>query len=113
MISNFKALLMEEYGFVVDPLKPLWYNVKKRCTELASNQVNTRPTNLACHDHLANIKTPRWIKGLLNLGLNYCIASKHIKTIDKTFNRLREDVRQKYAFAQEPPEDNANNSYIL
>ena len=112
MIDNFKALLREEYGFVADPSKPLWHNVNKQCAELAYNQVNTRPTNLACHNHLENNKTPCGIKGLLGLGLNYCITSKHTKTVDNTFRRLREDVRRQYAFTQEPPEDNEDNSYI-
>ena len=57
--------------------------------------------------------TDRQIPGtdaLLGLGLNYCITpSSTTKTTDGTFDRMRNDVRRLYAFADTPPEEQGYN----
>jgi len=110
-VSNFGELLKQQYGFVADPDQPLWYNVEKRLGEMESAEYYSRPTNMACHNYLVENGLPPGTKSLLGLGLNYCLKPKLIDTTEKTFDRFTGDIRRKYAFSINPPED-TDGDYI-
>jgi len=56
---------------------------------------------MACHVHLRDLPQIKGVKSLLGLGLNYCIKEKVETTTEKTYQRLREDVRRIYALRHE------------
>jgi hypothetical protein len=100
MVSNFGEAIEARYGFVADPSRPLWYNVEKRIGDLDISFFD-RPSNMACHVHLRDLPQIKGVKSLLGLGLNYCIKEKVETTTEKTYQRLREDVRRIYALRHE------------
>lgn len=93
LVSNFGTAIKRRFGFVADPSKPLWYNVKQRIGELTTSYF-IQPSNMACHVRLRDHPTPKGTQSLLGLGLNYCIKEKINTTTEHTFTRLREDVRR-------------------
>ena len=105
-VSAYGRKIREQYGFVADPTKPLWENCTDKINKMmSSHSLTGNPIrNLTCHK-----LTDRQIPGtdaLLGLGLNYCITpSSTTKTTDGTFDRMRNDVRRLYAFANTPPEE--------
>ena len=95
-VGKFGERLKEQYGFLADPSKPLWYNVEKRFEEMDVAEYEARPRNMACHNLLVTNKLPAGTNSLLGLGLNYCIkSSTTTTTTSKTFNRLTEDICRK------------------
>ena len=52
LISNFEKISEEQYGFLVDPTQPLWYNVEIYIKEMTMIELESRPSSMACHNLL-------------------------------------------------------------
>lgn len=111
LVGKFRGHLEQQYGFVVDETKPLWENICTALGTLSSFDFDSRPSNMACHNHLEINALPSGTSDLLGLGLNYCITSRTIETTDSTFTRLREDCRRIYALVNKPPNE-GDDDYI-
>jgi hypothetical protein len=105
-VGKFGEQLKQQYGFLADPNKPLWYNVETYIGEMNMAEYLARPRNMACHNLLEKESLPVGTNLLLGLGLNYCIeSSTATQTTTKTFDRLNNDIRRIHAFKLKPPED--------
>ena len=97
----------------VDPAWPWWLYLLlaegvATCLygEMDLMEFKARPVNMSCHNLLRYNVIPKGTTSLLGLGLNYCIKSPQTdQTTKSTFDRLCQDVRRKYAFSKNPPED--------
>jgi hypothetical protein len=67
-----------------------------------------KPTNMACHNICTKNKAPEGIEHLLGLGAKYCVQRTKLdpKQIDKTMKRLRNNIRWKYIFRNQPDDGN-------
>ena len=105
--------LKQKYGFIADPALPLWKNVERRIGEMNYREFMARPRNRACHNLLRLNGLPAGVHNLLGFGLNYCIQTDTAtKTTEKTFDRLRQDVRGIHYLTENPPKENGEESYI-
>ena len=109
VVSAYGVTLERQYGFLADPKLPLWQNVKRRLKLLRLDDYKMgRLGNMAVHDLLRS-KMPSGTRGLLGLGLNYCITRPSTTgTTIGTFNRMKNDLRRIYAFRDSPPLDDEN-----
>jgi len=111
LVRNHGELLKEQYGFLAEVDKPLWYNVERRLGEMNCQEILSMPRNLKCHNLLENNPLPQGARALLGLGLNFCIRTDTTtETTNNTFSRLSNDVRRIYHLRDSP--DQADDEYI-
>ena len=105
-ICDFGKVLEEQYGFLADPDQPVWYNVERRIAEMSMEELESRPSNMACHNLLKYNPLPQGTNQLLGCGLNHCNqSSTATDTIKYTFDRFNEVIRKRWAFLETPPEE--------
>ena len=98
--------LMQLYGFIADPNKPLWKNVDEYFERMDPRTYYFgRPTNMACHNYCTSSEAPVGIECLLGLGPKFCVTKPKLPPTAKTMERLRRDVRWKYIFRGQPDDD--------
>ena len=104
-IELYGSKLKQQYGFLADPSTKLWENVEDY---YGSMDVRTylidRPTTMACHNLCSKSKAPEGIEFLLGLGAKYCVQRTKLDPcqLDKTMTRLRNNMRWKYIFRNQP-----------
>ena len=95
-------MLKLQYGFLADPAKETWENVKEYFESMPLEQFFVgRPTNMACHNICTDVEAPVGIEHLLGLGGKYCEKKTKLnrKTLDEMFRRLRSNIRWKYIYS--------------
>jgi hypothetical protein len=84
------------YGFVADPNKPIWENLKSALKNLPVQFFLQAPYNLTCHNLCEKLEPPPGFNQLLGLGQNFCIEQHHPKpTVEDTMTKLKRSIRLK------------------
>ena len=90
------------YGFAADPQLTKWENAKNRLSNMMIQQYFSNISNKTTHNLCTYKQPPKNVEKLLGLGLNFCIQKRHpIKNFEKSFERMRYNVRTKYFFRNE------------
>ena len=96
-IDNIRGTLKGQYGFVANPVLPIWENVEAQLGTVAVTKLLARPKDAACHNLLQSRSPPDGTPQLLGLGLNYCVKPSSTKEMTKdTFSHLEKDIRRIY-----------------
>ena len=94
-IQFHQKQIKHQYGFLADPSKELWENIKDYYGNMSPRTyLIGRPTNMACHDLCIDQKAPPGIELLLGLGATYCVQQPNLskKASQRTMKRLRRNV---------------------
>ena len=78
-VGKFGEQLKQQYGFLADPNKPLWYNVETYIGEMNMAEYLARPRNMACHNLLEKESLP--------VGTNLLLVT-NIYAFDSVTDRL-------------------------
>ena len=108
-VERYQKELKQLYGFLADPSKELWENIKNYYDNMdPRTYLVGRPTNMACHNLCMINKAPEGVELLLGLGERYCVQRTILepKMTDTMTRRLEKSIRLKYIFRHE--QDNWN-----
>ena len=84
------------YGFVADPNKPIWENLKSALKNLPTQLFLQAPYSLTCHNLCKKLQPPPGFNQLLGLGHNFCIEQYHPKpTIKEKMAKSKRSIRLK------------------
>jgi len=84
------------YGFVADPNKPIWENLKSSLKNLPTQLFLQAPYSLTCHNLCKKLQPPPGFNQLLGLSQNFCIEQYHPKpTVKETTAKLKRSIRLK------------------
>ena len=97
-IKDHGDRLKMQYGFVANPLLPLWGNVEKQIGNTDVIEFLARPTTMACHNVLKHNEMSPETPQLLGHDLNFCVKPACTNDmIQDTFNYLETDIRRIWA----------------
>jgi hypothetical protein len=102
--SNYliSSTALRVYGFVPNPLKPIWENQNQLLGNLHPSQYFSSPSNMAFHNLCLNAQTPPGTDFLLGLGLKYCIeAPRPYQCLASSIQQIQRSVRLHSAFKDE------------
>jgi hypothetical protein len=89
------------FGFISDPTRDQWWNIKQAIRSLDLRLILIAPRNKAFHNLCENLTPPSGTRQLLGLGLKFCLEKKqHGQRLQETIKKVTHNVRLRFEIQQ-------------
>jgi hypothetical protein len=93
--------LKQRFGFISDPAKKQWWNIKQAIRSLDLRLLLIAPRNKAYHNLCENLTPPSGTRRLLGLGLKFCLEKKQpSQQLQDTISKITHDIRLRFEIQQ-------------
>jgi hypothetical protein len=104
--------LKRKFGFVCDPKRPKWHNIKQGILSMDLQLILQDPTTKAFHNLCDSLTPPMGTRQLLGLGLKFCLQRQlHQECLHNTLERITKDVRLHFALQNQEHFKENNGEY--
>jgi hypothetical protein len=93
--------LNQRFGFISDPTREQWWNIKQAIRSLDLRLLLIAPRNKAFHNLCENLTPPSGTRQLLGLGIEFCLEKKqHSQRLQETIAKITHDMRLRFEIQQ-------------
>jgi hypothetical protein len=93
--------LKQRFGFISDPAKEQWWNIKQAIRSLDLQLLLIAPRNKAYHNLCENLTPPSGARQLLGIGLKFCLERKQpSQRLQDTIAKITHDIRLRFEIQQ-------------